>query len=187
MISVALRTDEPSNAKLALEVAERRATVDFMAGVLQHLSHPSRLSDLPLCELAGVKQRATAPVAIPRGVEPAAERRIFESRPHLLAQCLGRHLAAFGGAGRQDRAAQVSCQPARAAREAALDPRDTPLCDEDQTLVRREEGRRMPELFGLAAPDVLRPDHDLAGVTRRRAELTGRPWPLDTACAARIP
>ena len=60
MIAAATRTGRPSNSDLARrEAEERRAAIALLTQALQHLNHPSRLSESPLCEMEGVKQQAT--------------------------------------------------------------------------------------------------------------------------------
>ena len=55
------RTGRPSNADLARRVVqERRAAARLLTQALQHLNHPSRLSESPLCQLEGVKRQAAA-------------------------------------------------------------------------------------------------------------------------------
>ena len=61
MTATTTRTGRPSNADLARrEVEERCAAIAVLTQALQHLNHPSRLSESPLCELEGVKRQATA-------------------------------------------------------------------------------------------------------------------------------
>lgn len=53
------RGGRPSTADLLRREAQARAvTVRLLARALQHLNHPSRLADSPLCQLAGVRRQA---------------------------------------------------------------------------------------------------------------------------------
>jgi hypothetical protein len=56
---VAARPGRPSNADLLQrEEQARLLLVRLLVRALQHLNHPSRLADSPLCQLEGVRQQA---------------------------------------------------------------------------------------------------------------------------------
>ena len=53
------RIGRPSNAELLEREAQARLIfVRLLTRALQHLNHPSRLSDSPLCQLEGVRRQA---------------------------------------------------------------------------------------------------------------------------------
>jgi hypothetical protein len=53
------RVGRPSNADLAQREAQARLVlVRLLVRMLQHLNHPSRLADSPLCQLEGVRRQA---------------------------------------------------------------------------------------------------------------------------------
>lgn len=59
MATTLARAGRPSSRALAQRQREERQHLALLlARALQHLNHPSRLSDSPLCELAGVRLRA---------------------------------------------------------------------------------------------------------------------------------
>lgn len=59
MATTLTRVGRPSSVALAQRQREERQHLALLlAQALQHLNHPSRLSDSPLCELEGVRLRA---------------------------------------------------------------------------------------------------------------------------------
>ena len=59
MAGTPARAGRPSHADLLQREAQvRSTTVTLLARALQHLNHPSRLSDSPLCQLESVRQQA---------------------------------------------------------------------------------------------------------------------------------
>lgn len=54
-----VRRGRPSNLERGRREAEvRELAIAWLVRALQHLNHPSRLSDSPLCQLEGVRRRA---------------------------------------------------------------------------------------------------------------------------------
>lgn len=59
MVNQRTRRGRPSNVELVRREADaREMAISWLTQALQHLNHPSRLSDSPLCQLEGVRRQA---------------------------------------------------------------------------------------------------------------------------------
>jgi hypothetical protein len=119
------RGGRPSNADLTQREAQARLIlVRLLARALQHLNHPSRLADSPLCQLEGVRRQAVgltgyryphAHVVI-RTVRRAYELAWAELGETEDACCLAALADALAGISREESARAASVSPTEVSR-----------------------------------------------------------------------
>jgi hypothetical protein len=131
MTSGTARGGRPSHADLLQREAQaRQILVRLLTRALQHLNHPSRLADSPLCQLEGVRRQAAgltgyrypcAQVVI-RAVQRAYELAWAELGETADACCLVALADAMAGVSREESARKAGVSPSeitRRRREAA--------------------------------------------------------------------
>ena len=106
------------------EDRERAVAIRLRARALQHLNHPSRLSDSPLCQLDGVRRQAAALAGYryPRAqIVMRAVRRAYEAAWAELgdtadARCLVALADALAGVSREESARKACVTPTEISR-----------------------------------------------------------------------
>ena len=119
------RAGRPSRAEAAQRAArERAALASLLLRALQHLNHPSRLSDSPLCQLPDVRRQAAglrgyryprAQVVI-RAVRQAHDRAWAELGETADAHCLVALADALTGVSRRESARKAGVSPTEISR-----------------------------------------------------------------------
>jgi hypothetical protein len=130
MVTIA-RGGRPSQAAMQRREAEARAElVRLLTRAMQHLDHPSRLSDAPICQLPLVRERAAGlrgyrypcALVVIRAVRAAHEAAWAELGETADACCLVALADAIAGLSREESARRADVRPteiSRRRREAA--------------------------------------------------------------------